>query len=441
MALHVEKTRKELVSALRSAAPARPDPKAQSYLGSPVPVLGVRIPRLRAIVSAFRRAHRDLAVGDLNRLASSLWAGPTFEEKALAISLLDAFGRSLDAESWRLLDAWAGESSGWGLCDSLALGPITKIVHSHPRRFREVVRWTKSENRWRRRIAVYAMRDFVFAGELDQPFDVFERLLYDDEVWVQRAVGTWLRESWKKDRERTAAFLRAHARGLPPVTITVATERAPKAFREKLRRDARAATRTARRDRRDLPSWSWERPLKTEIVPRSLEASEGQPLSESSAEETLETQIRAARKLSLDGARATYDLTRGIDFSRPRRTAEAIARVVWDEDVKSWWSWRGGDPVFAPSRKVEIRLPADHHWKVARAAKDFQEELKKEELAPFLDSYLYGLKDDRADWFSIFFWGPLVAYLLQHAENRQRQRDALDHFFADMARYIVVSAP
>ena len=164
-------------------------------------------------------------------------------------------------------------------------------------------------------------------------------------------------------------------------------------------------------------------------------------MSESSAEETLETQIRAARKLSLDGARATYDLTRGIDFSRPRRTAEAIARVVWDEDVKSWWSWRGGDPVFAPSRKVEIRLPADHHWKVARAAKDFQEELKKEELAPFLDSYLYGLKDDRADWFSIFFWGPLVAYLLQHAENRQRQRDALDHFFADVARYIVVSAP
>ena len=254
MALDVEKTRKELVSALRSAAPARPDPKAQSYLGSPVPVLGVRIPRLRAIVSAFRRAHRDLAVGDLNRLASSLWAGPTFEEKALAISLLDALWKSLDAESWRVLDAWAGESSGWGLCDSLALGPITKIVHSQPRRFREVVRWTKSENRWRRRIAVYAMRDFVFAGELDRPFDVFERLLYDDEVWVQRAVGTWLRESWKKDRERTAAFLRAHARGLPPVTITVATERAPKAFREKLRRDARAATRTARRDSRDLPS-------------------------------------------------------------------------------------------------------------------------------------------------------------------------------------------
>src|SRR5437773_12178510 len=98
MALDVEKTRKEVVSALRSAAPARPDPKAQSYLGSPVPVLGVRIPRLRAIVSAFRRAHRYLAVGDLNRLPSSPWAGPTFEEKALAISLLRSEERRVGKE-------------------------------------------------------------------------------------------------------------------------------------------------------------------------------------------------------------------------------------------------------------------------------------------------------------------------------------------------------
>ena len=108
-----------------------------------------------------------------------------------------------------------------------------------------MVRWTKSENLWRRRIAVYGMRDFVFAGKLDRPFDVFKRLLYDDEFWVQRAVGTWLRESWKQDRKSTEAFLREHARGLPPVTITVATERAPKAFRQELRRKAKPTARVA----------------------------------------------------------------------------------------------------------------------------------------------------------------------------------------------------
>ena len=73
-------------------------------------------------------------------------------------------------------------------------------------------------------------------GELDRPFRLLEQLLYDKEFWVQRAVGTWLRECWKEDRSRTEAFLRKHARGLPRIVISVATERAPKTLREELRR-------------------------------------------------------------------------------------------------------------------------------------------------------------------------------------------------------------
>lgn len=157
----------------------------------------------------------------------------------------------------------------------------------------------------------------------------------------------------------------------------------------------------------------------------------------SSAEEALEARILAARKLSLDGTRAIYDLTSGVDFSKPRRTAEAIARVVWEQDVESWWTWKGREPVFEPNRKVEIRLPPDHDLKVAKAAAEFQADLK-EEFAPSVDSYLYSLADDRADWFSIFFLGPLWTYLIQHADNRQRQREGLDHLFAQMAGYIVV---
>ena len=80
------------------------------------------------------------------------------------------------------------------------------------------------------------MHDLVFAGELDKPLQVLEKLLHDDEFWVQRAVGTWLRECWKQDRPRTETFLRKHIRGLPRVVITVATERAPKALRAELRR-------------------------------------------------------------------------------------------------------------------------------------------------------------------------------------------------------------
>jgi 3-methyladenine DNA glycosylase AlkD len=235
MAEPIGAMRKDLVRRLRAARkPGKLN--GQSYLGSPVPVLGVPVPDLRKIVSGFKRTHKDVDVETLNPLADSLWDAATFEEKALAIGLFDAFLKILDEDSWTLLDRWAVEATGWGLCDWLGLGPITKIAYRHPRRFQEILGWTKSTNPWRRRIAVYSLRDFVFAGELDEPFRLLERLVYDEEFWVQRAVGTWLRECWKKDRPRTEAFLRKHVRGLPKVVITVATERAPPAFREELRR-------------------------------------------------------------------------------------------------------------------------------------------------------------------------------------------------------------
>jgi len=234
MSLDVNAHRKAFVSGLKAAA--RPNPKAQSYLGSPVPVLGVSVPHLRGLVAAFRRENRNLPVGDLNTLAAVLWKGASFEEKAVAVTLLDVYHKILDDNSWRLIHSWVDEATGWGLCDWIGLGPVAKIVYARPERFRDLVRWTKSTNPWRRRTAVYALHDFVFAGELDKPLELLERLLDDREFWVQRAVGTWLRECWKRDPRRTEGFLRANVRGLPKVVITVATERAPKAFRDELRR-------------------------------------------------------------------------------------------------------------------------------------------------------------------------------------------------------------
>src|SRR5947208_9753213 len=146
-------------------------------------------------------------------------------------------------------------------------------------------------------------------------------------------------------------------------------------------------------------------------------------MAEGSAEEALEASILAARKLSVDGTKAVYDLTSGTDFSKPRLTAEAIARVVWEQDVESWWTWRGTEPVFKPNRKVEIRLPRDQHRKVAKAAEEFQKDLK-EEFAPSVDSYLYRLTDDRADWSGSSSWdhsGPISSSTRRTGRDRERR--------------------
>ncbi len=240
MADDVARQRKWIFSRLKSFGKPGGDPKAQAYVGSPYPVLGLSTPQMRELHKEFREKFMELKVTEVNALAKTLWSGKTFEEKAFGIGILSRNEEILDENSWRLMDAMVDEAIGWALSDGLASGPISAYVHAHPAKFKEILKWTKSRHFWRRRASTYGLSEFVMAGELDKPFTLLGKLLCDEEFWVQRAVGTWLRECWKKDRKRTEAFIRKHVKGLPPVTITVATERASKDFREELRRDSKS---------------------------------------------------------------------------------------------------------------------------------------------------------------------------------------------------------
>ena len=246
----IEGLRREILREIRALGRPGGDPQAQKYLGSRHPVLGLSTPQLKSIISAFVRAHRGLDAKAVDALADSLWKGKVLEEKWAAIAILSRNRKAWSDSTWKMADRWIDDAVGWGLCDALGMGPIADMVYADPSWYREALGWTRSKNIWRRRISAYAMRAFVRAGELDKPLTLLERLLYDEEFWVQRAVGTWLRESWKKDERRVRTFLLKHAAGLPRVTITVATERAPKDFREELRRRSHLARSKATRDPR-----------------------------------------------------------------------------------------------------------------------------------------------------------------------------------------------
>ena len=153
----------------------------------------------------------------------------------------------------------------------------------------------------------------------------------------------------------------------------------------------------------------------------------------------LEQRIRQARHMSIDGTTALYDLTYGIEFSKPRQSAEAIARVLWREDVQAWWKLAGGKVEFTPSHKIEIRVPDEHNRRIAKTVGDFKADLENTELADYLSGYLASVSDSRVDWATVFLMGPLWAYLMEGSQNKQRRREELDRLFSQMSAYITVS--
>ncbi len=208
----------------------------QQSLGTPQPTFAVSAPDLHRIVGEFRRREGPRSSRELRPILRSLWAGTTYDERILAIELLDRYREVHDATLWNLASRWVDEATGWALSDSLAAGPIAGMVRENPQRYSELLPWTRSRSLWRRRAATYALHDLVLGGEVERPLRLLELLVPDREFWVQRAVGTWLRECWKQNPRRTERFLRRHAGHLAPVTLTVATERAPKPLRAELRK-------------------------------------------------------------------------------------------------------------------------------------------------------------------------------------------------------------
>ena len=59
---------------------------------------------------------------------------------------------------------------------------------------------------------------------LDDTFAIAELLINDPEHFVQTAIGGWLREAGKHDRERLVAFLDRHSATMNRTALRFATE-------------------------------------------------------------------------------------------------------------------------------------------------------------------------------------------------------------------------
>src|SRR5207249_9468735 len=101
MALDVGAAKEKIVGQLRKSPKVSSPEDLQSYVGSPVPVLGLTLPSMRAIVVAFAKDHKRLTAAELNALASALWS-PHVRREVDYNSPPGPVQKILDDASWRV---------------------------------------------------------------------------------------------------------------------------------------------------------------------------------------------------------------------------------------------------------------------------------------------------------------------------------------------------
>ncbi|MFA5013206.1 MAG: DNA alkylation repair protein [Candidatus Paceibacterota bacterium] len=113
--------------------------------------------------------------------------------------------------------------NNWDLVDLSA----PKIVGEHLlNRDRSILyKLARSNNVWKKRIAILSTFAFIKNKELDDAFNIAEILLMDEHDLIRKAVGWMLREAGKRDKKAETLFLEKYAKKMPRVTLRYAIEK------------------------------------------------------------------------------------------------------------------------------------------------------------------------------------------------------------------------
>ena len=212
-----------LVVTLNAGLPALADPAylegMQLVAPGIGPVLGIRLPLLRAVGSGLRAATRGVPSSTRLDIATRILREPVIELHWLAYGILERTIRDEPERTWQLVRAESRAAHEWATVDALAHVAALGIV-AEPYRWAELEQLVYSPSRWERRLAGSTIATLPFADRVAgrrpeiavRGLRILAELMGDASPDVQKSLSWAIRSMTIVDLPATVAFLRAESR-------------------------------------------------------------------------------------------------------------------------------------------------------------------------------------------------------------------------------------
>ena len=166
-----------------------------------------------------------MSLGEIDKLLNS----PYYEARMGAVSIMDfqARDKKITAERKKeLYDLYIRRHdriNNWDLVDRSAPYVVRGYLADKSRAM--LYKLAKSKKMCERRTAIVSTWFFIRKNDIGDTFKIAEILINDSHDLIQKAVGSWIREAGKRDRERLIEFLDEHASKMPRPTLQYAVEK------------------------------------------------------------------------------------------------------------------------------------------------------------------------------------------------------------------------
>lgn len=151
-----------------------------------------------------------------------------------------------------------------------------------------------------------------------------------------------------------------------------------------------------------------------------------------SAEEKLKSVIESSRKISQDGSLVTYDLTAGVDFSKPKAVAKALSEIFFEKDALNWFKVDGDKIDFLPTYKVRVVMKEEHGKKLESTVDDFLKDLQKDGISRTYSKQIKEGSTVATQLQSAMARNALESTLFKHSLNKVYGDTIRDDLFVDL---------
>lgn len=182
--------------------------------------IGVRMGQVFSLAKEFM----EMVPEEIEKLLES----PIHEVRAGALSIMNKQARhKKTSESSRkdLFDLYLRRHdriNNWDLVDLGCIYVVGGYLFDKPRTI--LYKLVRSKNIWERRTAIVSTGYFIRGGDVDDTFEIAERLLNDKEDLIHKATGWMLRAAGGVDRQKLLIFLDKHAKAMPRTALRYAIE-------------------------------------------------------------------------------------------------------------------------------------------------------------------------------------------------------------------------
>ncbi len=179
----------------------------------------------------------SFTIDDYLNLGDQLILSGKLEDISIAIAFISLKKEHYSMNVFNHMEKWLESFTNWANTDVMCMLVLSYFVTEKIVKPENFIEWTTSQSKWTRRAVPVTFFEAVKAGEDPaQYFIIIESIMLDEEEDVQKGIGTFLRESWKKCPQITEEFLLKWKDSCGRKIIQYATEKMDKEYRKKFRR-------------------------------------------------------------------------------------------------------------------------------------------------------------------------------------------------------------